>query len=467
VASFFDNDAGPIERMTDADGAMYLLDQADPGMRTSATAVMILDRLPDRDRLLESFERWSRSNPRMRARVMTAPLSGAPPSFVRDRPFDIRFHVRFGALPEGATVDDLLELGAVTQMQDFDRARPLWWVQLVSGLEDGAAGLIFKFNHAIADAVGGLALLGHLFDLERRPKRRKAEPAAEAAEQVSPVGNWLAAQRHELALAARAVAAAGRLGVDVMRRPRAAAETVASVARVLRPPGEQLSPILRARSLSCRFDVVSRPLEPLKAAARANGGKLNDAVVAAVGEGMRLYHEQLGSPVDALTMVMPVSMRTEDDKPLGNRIVPVRINVRLDLPPTERIADIRQQSTAGRTEPGLAVIAPFGTVATRLPPSLVAALYRHGMMRGIDFYTSNVPGPPEHLYLAGARVDHFYPFGPMSNCPVNATVISYAGQLDVAIGTDAGAVVDPVALRTFVGQGLDAVSALGASAPPG
>jgi diacylglycerol O-acyltransferase / wax synthase len=447
------------EWMSDSDAAMYLLDQVDPGLRTSGTAVILLDRLPDRERLLERFDLLSRKVPRMRGRVVSSPLSGAPPRFVQDRPFDIRFHVRFSAMPEGSTINELLEMGAVTQMQDFDRARPLWWVQVVSGLEGGGAGLIYKFNHAIADAVGGMTMFAELFDLKRQAKKKDDAPP-QRRESVDPVRHWLDATRHETQLIGKVVAGAGRVGFNALRHPQRAARMVASMARVMKPVGDQLSPILRGRALMYHFEVLTRPMEPLKQVGRANGGKLNDAFVAAIGEGMRLYHEHHGAPVDALTMMMPVSVRAEDHPELGNQIVPVRINVRLDLDPAERIADIRRQSETTRAEPGLGIIAPFSTLATRLPPAVFAPLYKRGMMGGIDFYTSNLPGPPDHLYIAGARLEHFYAYGPMSNSPINITFMSYAGSLDMALQTDIGAVPDPGALRQCIAEGFDVVAAL-------
>ena len=47
---------------------------------------------------------------------------------------------------------------------------------------------------------------------------------------------------------------------------------------------------------------------------------------------------------------------------------------------------------------------------------------------------SNMPGPPIPLYLAGARVDGVYPFGPLlPGSGLNITVLSNMGKLDVGL----------------------------------
>ena len=53
---------------------------------------------------------------------------------------------------------------------------------------------------------------------------------------------------------------------------------------------------MAGRSLSVRFATLVRPLDDLRAAGKAAGGKLNDAFVAAVAGGLQRYHDALGAP---------------------------------------------------------------------------------------------------------------------------------------------------------------------------
>ena len=56
-------------RMSDSDALMWNIEK-DPILRSTITAVAILDRRPDRDALLHRLERGTRLIPRMRQRVV-------------------------------------------------------------------------------------------------------------------------------------------------------------------------------------------------------------------------------------------------------------------------------------------------------------------------------------------------------------------------------------------------------------
>jgi diacylglycerol O-acyltransferase len=52
----------------------------------------------------------------------------------------------------------------------------------------------------------------------------------------------------------------------------------------------------------------------------------------------------------------------------------------------------------------------------------------------INLVVSNVPGPREPLYIAGARLDGIYSVGPIvEGVGLNVTVWSYCGQLNVGV----------------------------------
>jgi hypothetical protein len=52
----------------------------------------------------------------------------------------------------------------------------------------------------------------------------------------------------------------------------------------------------------------------------------------------------------------------------------------------------------------------------------------------INLVVSNVPGPREHLYVAGARIDGIYSVGPiLESVGLNVTAWSYADRLNVSM----------------------------------
>jgi len=251
---------------------------------------------------------------------------------------------------------------------------------------------------------------------------------------------------------ARAAASASTDPGGTVRRFGA---TAASVGRMLAPATAPLSPIMRDRSLSVHFDTITVPVADLKGAAKRAEGRLNDAFVAAVAGGLRRYHEQHGEAVDALRMTMPINIRTDDTADLaGNQFVPARFALPMGIDdPIERMSTVRDLVQFQRAEPALALTEPLAGLLYRLPTTVSTAVFG-SMLRGIDFVTSNVPGVPIPIYLAGARMDAQFAFGPMSGAAMNITLLSYLDEVQVAVNTDPAAVPDPDVLHAALVEGF-------------
>jgi WS/DGAT/MGAT family acyltransferase len=453
-------------RMSDADALMWGIEK-DPLLRSTITAVAVLDRAPDRDRLLDKLERGTRLIPRMRQRVVSAPLVGAPPRWLVDPNFDLHYHLRWMRAPGEGSLRDLLDVAEPIAMQGFDRARPLWEFTIVEGLADGRAAIIQKVHHSVTDGVGGVKMAMMLLDLERDPPPDDSPlPEAPQPEEVGRLDLFLEAAGHErrrqLGIARRSLGTVtGAIG-NVVRDPAAAAkatvDTATSVGRLLAPAFEPLSPILRGRSLSVHFDTVTAPLDETKAAAKRADGKLNDAFVAAVLGGLRRYHDHHGQPVDRLRMTMPINIRDDATSGLaGNQFVPARFAVPLGIAdPVERMAAVRRLVDEQRGERALAFTEPIAGVLNRLPLTVTTQLFG-SMLKGIDFVTSNVPGAPIPVYLAGAQLEAQFAFGPMSGSAANITLMSYVDQLQVAINVDPAAAPDTDVFVECIREGFEEV----------
>src|SRR5205809_822989 len=100
-------------------------------------------------------------------------------------------------------------------------------------------------------------------------------------------------------LLGRAAGTAARLITQPAATVTEAVGFADSARRVLSPPPAEPSPLLRRRSLVSRTVVLELPLADLRAAAKAVGGSVNDAYLAALCGGLGRYHEVLGVPVDA------------------------------------------------------------------------------------------------------------------------------------------------------------------------
>jgi WS/DGAT/MGAT family acyltransferase len=450
------------DRMSDSDALMWGIEK-DPLLRSTIVAVAILDQAPDHARLMERIRRSTLLIPRLRQHAVQSSLSAAPPKWVFDPNFDLNYHLRFLNAPAGATIRDLLDMVAPIGMQGFDRARPLWEFYVIEGLEGGKAAMIQKVHHSVTDGVGGVEIALTMLDLEREPTGDLGPmPEVPEPQHFSALELLQDGIAHE---ARRQAGIVSRLAGEVVKAARTPRDTVAaandmvsSMARMLAPAFEPLSPIMKNRSLSAHYDALTISLPDLKNAAKAAGGKLNDAFVGAVAGGLRAYHAHHGVDVEALRMGMPISIRDATSASAGgNQFVPARFAVPTNISdPVERMAAIRELVQQQRAEPALGFVAPMAGLLTRIPSRITTQLFG-SMLKGVDFTTSNVPGAPMDVFLAGARIEATFPFGPLSGAALNITLMSGPEEVYIGVNTDPAAVPDPEVLVDCLHQGFDEI----------
>lgn len=453
-------------RMSDSDALMWNIEK-DPLLRSTITAITILDQTPDRARLLDKLDRGTRLVPRLRQRVVGNPMSLAPPRWEVDPNFDLRYHIRWVNAGGAGTMRTVLDMAEPIAMQGFDRARPLWEFTVIDGLEGGRAAMIQKLHHAITDGVGGIEIAMLLLDLERNPATDDGPmPDAPEVKVLTPAERTRDAIGH---IARRNLGIARRLGstlsgaattaaADPIAIARGVGETLASMGRMLAPATEPLSPLMTARTLSVHFETLTVPLADLKAAAKTGGGTLNDAFVAGVAGGLMRYHAKHDAEIDALRMNMPINVRTEATANVaGNQFAPARFAVPMNIhDPAERMTAIRALVAGQRGEPALNLLEPMSGLLNRLPTTLTTAIFG-AMLRGVDFTTSNVPGAPIPTFIAGAQIESMFPFGPLAGAAANITLLSNCDDVHLGINVDLGAVSDPDVFLACLQESFDEV----------
>jgi WS/DGAT/MGAT family acyltransferase len=464
------------ERMGDSDALTWTIER-DPSLRSTIVSAWILDRMPDLDRLRAKIERTARVVPRLRQRVAEDPLGVAPPRWEEDPYFDLAYHVRRVGAPGKGTLRDLLDVAQPIAMQDFDRHRPLWEFTLVEGLEGGRAGAILKIHHAMSDGVGLVRMTESLIERSRDPEPGdddvEALAAGPRAEPWSPIDETLDALRYQASRRleqGRTAASAVVQGLSkLVRSPvaslQSAAELAGSAGRLLAPASEPLSPIMAGRGLTRRLHTFTRPLDGLKRAGKLVGGTVNDAFVAGIAGGLRRYHELHGRTVPELRMSMPINLRHgEKARRAGNQFAPVRFPVPVGIPdPIERMREIHRRVGAERAEPSLPALEVIAGALNRLPDAAATSAFG-GMLKAVDFVTSNVPGPRFAVYVSGAKILAMIPFGPASGAAANVVLFSYDGNVHVGITTDADAVPDADAFADCLAAGVDEVLAAAGAA---
>ena len=177
------------------------------------------------------------------------------------------------------------------------------------------------------------------------------------------------------------------------------------------------------------------------------GGTVNDVVVTVITGALRRYLEAHGEPVDeiALRAAVPVNLRPLDQTGnLGNRMGAVFLTLPVwNADPSCRLRQVElyMKGRKASQEPPLfyVLLSVLGITPARLAKRLVTIYGTRATA-----VVTNVKGPQEQLYLAGAAVDGCIAWVPQTgSIGLGISIFSYVGQLSVGVMADAGLVPDP------------------------
>jgi diacylglycerol O-acyltransferase / wax synthase len=381
--------------------------------------------------------------PRLRQRLLPAPLGCGQPVWVDDPDADPARHVRRMQCPEPGDERALLDLAARLITVPLPPDRPLWSAAVVTGLADGGVALLVMLHHVLADGVGGLAVLSALAD--GAPASGPRTPARSA-----PTWRELAADA-----AARRLQAVRGLpeGVRSLRRWfRAAGGTRPDPAAAC----TLIGPVGRRR----RYEVVRADAGPLRALAHRYGATVNDAVLVAVTAALRDLLATRGEAVDAIAVGVPVSMRRSTTAAtLGNQVAPILVPVPVggSLPERlERVAATVRRGRSAATQPPPAGVATVMWWLSRL------GLLRRYMTRQRRMHTmvSSIHGPDEHITIGGSTVASIMPLASAEtgNVRVSFDVLSYADTLAITVIADPETVPDLPDLTAGLRRKLSAMA---------
>jgi len=189
------------------------------------------------------------------------------------------------------------------------------------------------------------------------------------------------------------------------------------------------------------------PLDDVKAIGKALGGTVNDVLVTVATGALRRYMQKHGHSVGGVTIraSVPVNLRPLDQAhQLGNAFGLVFLGLPIGIAdPVRRLRAIKKDMDGLKNSPEALVA--FGVLSLMgLAPVEVEQL-------GLKFFGSkatavltNVPGPRDHLYLAGRRINKVMFWVPQSgHLGLGISILSYAGGVMLGIATDARLVPDP------------------------
>ncbi len=421
--------------------------------------------------------------PPFRWRLAEVPLGLDYPYWIDDADFDLDFHVRELGLAAPGNDRQLAEQVARIASRPLDRARPLWELYLIHGLESGHVAMLTKIHHAVIDGMSGAEILGLLLDLG--PEGRELPDAPPHVPEEPP---------GDLELLARGLVGAPKYPLRVLRAlpstlpntddARAVFGTIPGAGTVGRIAGrvQQLitgdevadqGKLVAPRtgfngrlSAHRRFAFGRLSLDEVKAIKNQHGCTVNDVVVSMCASAVRRWlitHDEL--PADPLVAQVPVSVRTtEQFGTYGNRILLMSAPLFTDVEdPVERLH--RTHEALGvMKERHKALPATLLRDANHfIPPALFSRAaqltFRISTSRtgrpNWNLVISNVPGPQFSLYCAGARLVAQFPVSVITDgMGLNITVMSYDGCLDFGIVADREQMPDVFCLIGWLEDGL-------------
>ena len=270
--------------------------------------------------------------PPLRWRLAEVPFGLDYPYWVDDADFDLDFHVRELALPPPGTDEKLAEQVARIVSRPLDRARPLWELYLIHGLEHGYVAMLTKIHHATDRRALGRRDHGRPV----RPRARRAASCPEPRGRRNGRKPERARDARPRALGPAALSAAdAALAADGTAEPRRDGVRDAARGRH-RGPGRRAPAAHRARAARGRRARAHHRTSPrgprstaasrrtgasssagstssaVKAVKNAHGCTVNDVVVSICAGAVRRWlieHDEL--PADPLVAQIPVSVRSE------------------------------------------------------------------------------------------------------------------------------------------------------------
>jgi diacylglycerol O-acyltransferase / wax synthase len=429
-------------------------------------------------------------------KLVFMPLNLGHPLWMPDEDFDIARHIR--AIDTPMTVKKAEVTAAKLHGKLIDRAHPLWEFYVFNHIRqpDGSVCAAFysKIHHAALDGQGGTVLANAVLDITPVPRE---VPAPEVQSKQHGRGDLKIGEMIG-AVFSNSLAQYAKL---VKALPSAASQVASHVGGALAKNSLQLEDGKPGKKIKVKAPLSLAPKTPFnigisaqrvfvttsfdfaqcKTMAKSIGASFNDIVLWICSTALRSYLKQHGTvPTKPLIAAMPVSLRDNNNKDMGNQASMSLANLATHIAhPMKRMAAIMEST--GKVKDALVNLKSVlpTDYPSFLAPWIVGGAARLALQtygRGdfaqrlpmlANLVISNVPGPQVPLYMAGARMLTFHPLSiVMHGLGLNITIQTYAGKVDFGIIAGKEALTHPQDLVKALNAAYDEACALYAMGQP-
>ncbi|HSD43857.1 MAG TPA: wax ester/triacylglycerol synthase family O-acyltransferase [Burkholderiales bacterium] len=439
--------------MSSVDTAWLRMDR--PTNRMVIVGVLLFDQPVDYERLKATFEaRFARFD-RFRCR----PVEDVTGAWWEETPrFDLAKHVRRARVPGKGGPEALKRFVAKLVARPFDPRRPWWDFTLVDGY-DGGSAIVSRIHHSYADGIALIRVMLSLTDGSPNAPvaRGRSAVRARAARQEDGglLGQFLEPFTGMAAQALRVSGEVAEKGLEALLNPekvvqyaRIAASVAGEIAQLATMPDDSRTRYKGKAGPEKRVAWTEPvPLDEVKAVGKVLDCSVNDVLLATVAGALRRYLVDKGDPTEGVELraLVPVNLRAnESEISLGNRFGLVTLLLPVGVAnPLARLYEVhhRMEALKGSYQ---AVVAFALLGAAGIAPNVVQQQVLDLLANKATAVMTNVPGPQEQLYMAGARLKQIMFWVPQSgDIGMGVSILSYNGGVQFGLITDAARVPDP------------------------
>lgn len=431
--------------------------------------------------ILTVFQRNLHKSTVFRRKLAGGALGLDTPYWVEDPDFNLEFHVRHIALPKPGDWRQFCILLARLQSRGLDMTKPLWeayvieGLNAVEGLPDNSFAIMLKVHHSAIDGVSGAEIVTAIHSLTKEVEPPEVADSWQGEPDPSAWQVWSRAYLHSVKRPLKFVSTVSQLVPAFVRANR---------------ESEAIHLELKAPSIRTRFngrvdstrvtDAIIMDLADIKRIRQASeGATVNDVIIAIVAGGLRSYLQSKDElPKESLSCTAPISMRTgHDSHATGNQVSQMTVEMATDVAdPMERLRKVQhnaQQSKAYSAALGTSVLMDMSEI---MIPQVMGWGMRAASLAAVNssmpapshVVISNVPGPQQPLYLAGAKLHLVMGMGPLLHMMVGMfhAVMSAAGRITINFVSCRSMLPDPQFYRECLQQSFDELLAA-ATVPAG
>jgi len=389
--------------------------------------------------------------------LVEVPLNLDHPYWKSDGPCDPEFHIRHIALPKPGDWRQLCIQVSRLHARPLDRARPLWEMYVIEGLDNiegypkGCFALVTKMHHAAVDGASGVEISALIHDLSPDFKQVSVTEPVPIQRKLSAMELIWRSQLNNLKTPGRIVEVAKNTVPGLAKAITGLAR--GKLSRVTNIPRTRFNTNISPHRV---FDAVELPLSDIKKIKNSlDGITVNDVAIAICGGGLRKYLSSKNElPQRPLVAMAPINIRTKDKQgTAGNQVSSMTVHVGSDIAePMQRLKVVSDGTRKAKELTNAVGAKSMTDYAEFIPSTLTASAVRLYSRLGLsnrvkpvyNCVITNVPGPQIPLYFTGAQLKSSFALGPpIDGMGLFHALGSYCGLFTISVSSCREMMPDP------------------------